>query len=92
MPVTIRIPTVLRSYSAGAAEVALEAQTVAEALTALEGSCPGICSRILDGDGRLRRYINIYVDDEDVRGANNLQTPTPDGTNISVIPAVAGGC
>ncbi len=92
MAVTVRIPTILRPYSQGSPEVTLEADTVAKALTELENRCPGICSRILDGQGRLQRFVNVYVDDEDVRGSNSLNTPTPDGASISVIPAVAGGC
>ena len=92
MAVTVRIPTILRPYSQGAPEVTLEAGTVAEALNELDNRCPGICSRILDGQGQLGRFVNVYVDDEDVRGSNNLDTPIPDGASISVIPAVAGGC
>lgn len=92
MPVTVRIPTVLRTYTAGAAEVSLNTGTVGEAFTALECDFPGICSRILDDDGKLRRFINVYVEDEDIRGADSLGTVTPDGSKISVIPAVAGGC
>ncbi|MFI9075283.1 MoaD/ThiS family protein [Streptomyces sioyaensis] len=92
MPVTVRIPTVLRTYTAGAAEVSLNTGTVGEAFTALEDDFPGICSRILDDDGKLRRFINVYVEDEDIRGADSLGTVTPDGSKISVIPAVAGGC
>jgi molybdopterin synthase sulfur carrier subunit len=92
MPVTVRIPTILRPYTGGAAEVPLDARTVGEALQALENRCPGVCSRILDNDGKLRRFVNVYVNDEDVRGADNLGTPTPDGASITVIPAVAGGC
>ncbi|MEV6564983.1 MoaD/ThiS family protein [Streptomyces kronopolitis] len=92
MPVTVRIPTVLRSYTAGAAEVSLNTGTVGEAFTALEGDFPGICARILDDDGKLRRFINVYVEDEDIRAADSLRTATPDGSLITVIPAVAGGC
>ncbi|MBT2369952.1 MoaD/ThiS family protein [Streptomyces sp. ISL-10] len=92
MAVTVRIPTILRSYTAGAAEVSLSSGTVGEAFTALEGRFPGICSRILDTEGKLRRFINVYVEDDDIRGAEDLQTATPDGSSVTIIPAVAGGC
>lgn len=92
MAVTVRIPTILRSYTAGAAEVPLSSGTVGEAFSALEGRFPGICSRILDAEGKLRRFINVYVEDDDIRGAENLQTATPDGSRVTIIPAVAGGC
>ncbi|MEU5211813.1 MoaD/ThiS family protein [Streptomyces sp. NPDC020742] len=92
MAVTVRIPTVLRSYTDGASEVSLVSGTVGEALTVLEDRFPGICSRILDADGKLRRFINVYVENDDIRGADNLRTATPDGSSLSIIPAVAGGC
>jgi molybdopterin synthase sulfur carrier subunit len=93
MSVTVRIPTILRTYTAGAAEVALapEPATLAGVLDALESTAPGISGRILDADGRLRRFVNVYVDDEDARFLDGLATPTPAGSSISVIPAVAGG-
>lgn len=91
MSVTIRIPTILRNLTGGAAEVTAEGSTLAEVLTALETDHPGIRARVVDDEGRLRRFVNIYVDDDDVRFAQGLDTPTPDGTKVSVIPAVAGG-
>ncbi|MFK0111603.1 MoaD/ThiS family protein [Streptomyces sp. NPDC091217] len=91
MAVTVRIPTILRSYTAGSAMVSVDAHTVEEALTALEGDYPGISSRILDDEGKLRRFVNVYVGEEDIRGADNLKTRIPDGSNVTVIPAVAGG-
>jgi sulfur-carrier protein len=89
--VTVRVPTILRTYTGGAAEVAVEAATLAEVVAALEAAHPGIAARVLDDEGRLRRFVNVYVGDEDVRFADGLGTATPDGSTVSVIPAVAGG-
>jgi molybdopterin converting factor small subunit len=95
--VVVRIPTILRSYTGGAAEVEVSppagdgGPTLASVLDALERAHPGIRARVLDEQGRLRRFVNVYVDDDDVRFAQGLDTPTPDGTKVSVIPAVAGG-
>jgi sulfur-carrier protein len=91
MSVTVRVPTILRTYTAGAPEVAVDGATLADVITALEAAHPGIGPRVLDEEGRLRRFVNVYVGDEDVRFASGLQTPTPDGSTVSVIPAVAGG-
>jgi molybdopterin converting factor small subunit len=92
MSVTVRIPTILRPLTAGAAEVTVdEAATLADVLDRLEADHPGLRTRVLDDDGKLRRFVNIYVNDDDVRFASGLQTPTPDGASVSIIPAVAGG-
>jgi molybdopterin synthase sulfur carrier subunit len=88
---SVRIPTILRTYTAGASEVTADGATLAEVLDDLEASYAGIRGRILDDQGELRRFVNVYVGNDDVRFLDNLQTPTPDGTQISVIPAVAGG-
>jgi molybdopterin converting factor small subunit len=85
------VPTILRTYTGGAAEVAVEGATLADVVDALETAHPGIAARVLDDDGRLRRFVNVYVGDEDVRFADGLGTATPDGSTVSVIPAVAGG-
>jgi molybdopterin synthase sulfur carrier subunit len=92
MSVSVRIPTILRTYTDGAAEVTAEGATLAEVVESLEKSYPGIAARVLDDTGKLRRFVNVYVNDDDVRFADGLQTATPDGANVSVIPAVAGGC
>jgi sulfur-carrier protein len=89
--VTVRVPTILRNYTGGQPEVHVEGATLAEVVTALESSYPGIGPRVLDDDGKLRRFVNVYVGDEDVRFADGLGTVTPDGVTVSVIPAVAGG-
>lgn len=91
MSVTVRVPTILRTYTGGAAEVPAEGATLAEVVASLDARYPGIGARVLDGEGRLRRFVNVYVGDEDVRFADGLGTPTPDGSEVSVIPAVAGG-
>jgi sulfur-carrier protein len=88
---SVRIPTILRSYTDGESEVSADGATLAEVLDDLDSSYAGIKARILDDQGALRRFVNVYVGNEDVRFLDNLQTPTPDGTKISVIPAVAGG-
>lgn len=93
MSVTVRIPTILRSYTAGAATVSVAPAepTLAGTLAELESQYPGISGRILDESGALRRFVNLYVNDEDVRFEQGLQSATPDGCQISIIPAVAGG-
>ena len=92
MAVSVRIPTILRTYTAGSAEVSVEAATLGEVIDALEAAHPGLRDRVLDESGKLRRFVNVYVDDDDVRFAEGLATPTKDGANVSIIPAVAGGC
>jgi len=91
MTVSVRIPTILRSYTADQSQVTADGATLTEVLDSLEASFPGIKARVVDDAGALRRFVNIYVAEEDVRFANGLDTPTPDGTQISIIPAVAGG-
>jgi molybdopterin converting factor small subunit len=88
---TVRIPTILRTYTEGESEVTASGATLAEVLDDLDANFSGIKGRILDDQGELRRFVNVYVGNDDVRFLDNLQTPTPDGTQISVIPAVAGG-
>ncbi len=91
MPVTVRIPTILRTYTGGASEVSAEGSTLAEVLDDLERNHTGIKARVLDETGSLRRFVNVYVGNDDVRFLDGLETPTPEGSSISVIPAVAGG-
>ena len=91
MSVSVRIPTILRTYTGGESEVAAAGDTLADVLDDLDQSYSGIKGRILDDSGELRRFVNVYVGNDDVRFLDNLDTPTPDGTQISVIPAVAGG-
>ena len=89
--VSVRVPTILRTYTGGASEVTASGTTLAEVIDSLEASYPGIRGRVIDDAGKLRRFVNVYVGDEDVRFADGLATPTPAGSSVSVIPAVAGG-
>jgi len=89
--VSVRIPTILRTYTGGESEVTATGTTLAEVLEDLDARFSGIKGRILDETGELRRFVNVYVGSEDVRFLDSLATATPDGTQISVIPAVAGG-
>ena len=91
MSVSVRIPTILRTYTGGESEVSVEGGTLSEVIDSLDSSYSGIKGRILDEAGQIRRFVNVYVGNDDVRFLDNLDTATPDGTQISVIPAVAGG-
>ena len=91
MSVSVRIPTILRTYTGGASEVTAEGATLSEVLDDLDASYSGIRARILDDQGAIRRFVNVYVGNDDVRFLDALDTKTPDGSQISVIPAVAGG-
>jgi sulfur-carrier protein len=91
MSVSVRIPTILRTYTGGESEVSAEGNTLGAVLDDLDTNYSGIKGRVLDEGGELRRFVNVYVGNDDVRFLDNLETPTPDGTQISVIPAVAGG-
>ncbi|SDR82780.1 Molybdopterin converting factor, small subunit [Friedmanniella luteola] len=91
MSATVRIPTILRTYTAGAGEVSADGGTLAELLDSLEAHHQGIRARILDDAGQLRRFVNVYVGDEDVRFSGGLEAPVPEGAKVSIIPAVAGG-
>jgi sulfur-carrier protein len=89
--VTVRIPTILRQLTGGAAEVTADGATLADVLKSVDAAHPGVAGRVLDEEGKIRRFVNVYVGDEDVRFASGLETPTPDGVTVSIIPAVAGG-
>ena len=91
MTVQVRIPTILRSYTAGAAEVTTAEGTLREVIAGLDAAYPGLAGRILDEGGQLRRFVNVYVGEEDVRFAQGLDTPVAGGARVSLIPAVAGG-
>ena len=91
MAVTIRVPTTLRTLTAGESEIHVEPGTVKSVLGALEEKHPGFAERLLDPDGNLRRFVNVFVDDDDVRYLDGLETTVPDGVTVSIIPAVAGG-
>jgi molybdopterin converting factor small subunit len=89
--VIVRIPTQLRNLSDGAAEVPVDATTVSEALKALDAQHPGFEERLFDDSGSLRRFVNVFLAEEDIRFLNGVDTPVADGEVVSIIPAVAGG-
>ncbi len=91
MAVTVRIPTTLRPLSGGNSTVEVEPGTLAEVVKALDGAHPGLQDRLLDEHGALRRFVNVFVDDDDVRYLDGLDTKVPAGQTVSIIPAVAGG-
>lgn len=91
MSVTVRIPTQLRELSGGAAEVSLDSGSLAEVLVSLEANHPGFRGRLFGDDGELRRFVNVFVADEDIRFLDGLGTPVADGEVVSIVPAVAGG-
>jgi molybdopterin converting factor small subunit len=92
MSASVRIPTILRTYTGGQAEVTAEGATLGEVIESLEKNHAGISARVLDDTGKLRRFVNVYVNDDDVRFSDGLATAVPDGASVSIIPAVAGGC
>ncbi|MEQ1703245.1 MAG: MoaD/ThiS family protein [Ilumatobacteraceae bacterium] len=91
MAVTVRIPTTLRPLAGGSSTVQVEGATLTEVITNLEAAHPGFADRLLDESGALRKFVNLFVADDDVRYLDGLATATPVGTTVSIIPAVAGG-
>lgn len=91
MSVTIRIPTQLRPLAGGDATVSASGSTVAEALKGLEAAHPGFNDRLFDESGKLRRFVNVFLAEEDIRFLDGLETVVPDGATLSIVPAVAGG-
>lgn len=91
MAVTVRIPTTLRPLSGGTTTVEVPSGTLADVIGALDAAHAGFRDRLLDDDGHLRRFVNLFVDDDDVRYLDGLDTKVPDGQTVSIIPAVAGG-
>jgi molybdopterin converting factor small subunit len=92
MSVTVRLPSQLRVLVGGSAEVVVEATNVREAIAAVELLHPGLATRVLDDAGEIRRFVNVFVADEDVRFLEGLDTALPAGSVVSLVPAVAGGC
>lgn len=91
MPVTVRIPTPLRSIAKGHAEVKATGGSVADVVEDLERQFPGLRERLVDESGELRRFINIYVNEEDIRFLQGKKTGLKDGDQVSIVPAIAGG-
>jgi sulfur-carrier protein len=91
MSVTVRIPTTMRPLTGGEKQVSVETGTLSDVIAALEAAHPGLGERLLDDDGGLRKFVNVFVDDDDVRYLDGLDTKVADGLTVSIIPAVAGG-
>ncbi len=91
MAATVRIPTTMRPLTGGEKQVPVEPGTLSEVIAALETAHPGMGERLLDDDGSLRKFVNVFVDDDDVRYLDGLETAVDDGITVSIIPAVAGG-
>jgi sulfur-carrier protein len=90
MAIEVRIPTILRSYTGGAKSVQGAGSTLGELLINLDAEHGGLRERLVDGE-KLRRFVNVYLNDEDVRFLGGLETPVADGDTVTVLPAVAGG-
>lgn len=91
MSVVVRVPTALRTLTAGEAQVTVQGTSVAEVVASLEKKYPGIRGRLVDEHGDLRRFVNVYVGEEDIRFMEGIETSVPSGATVSIIPAVAGG-
>lgn len=91
MGITVRIPTPLRRLANGQGEVNIEAKTIREAIEALEANYPGFKERLVDENGELRRFVNLYLNDEDIRFLKGIDTELKDGDTLSIVPAIAGG-
>ncbi len=91
MSVTVRVPPVFRTMTAGQSQVSVEGATVAEVLANLDAAHPGFSDKLLDDEGKLVRYVNVFVDDDDVRFLDGMDTSVPDGVTVSIMQAVAGG-
>jgi molybdopterin converting factor small subunit len=87
----VRIPTQLRTLTGGSSEVTVDGSTVAEVLKALDAAHPGFADRLFDESGVLRRFVNVFVADEDIRFQQGVDTPVGSGQTVSIVPAVAGG-
>jgi sulfur-carrier protein len=91
MTVTVKLPTILRKHAGGEARVGADGATLAEVLDDLESRYPGITKNVISDDGGLHRFINVYVNDEDVRYLGSLETNVSESDTVSILPAVAGG-
>ncbi len=91
MPVTVRIPTPLRTITKGTAEVQAKGDTVVDLVQDLERQFPGLRERLMDESGEIRRFINIYLNEEDIRFLQGKATALKDGDSVSIVPAIAGG-
>jgi len=92
MAVTVNIPTPLRKLTNNESEVSIEAGSVGDLVDALDAAYSGIAEKLLDEKGDIRRYVNVFVNDEDIRFLDGMGTTLKDGDNVSIVPAIAGGC
>ena len=92
MAVTIRIPTPLRKFTNDQADVEIEGGTVGALIENLDAQYTGIKERIMDESGAIRRFVNVYVNEEDIRFLDGRDTPLKDGDQVTIVPAIAGGC
>ncbi len=92
MSAQVRIPTPLRRFTGGAEAVSADGATVGALVDHIESHHPGIKERLCDEAGEVRRFVNIFVNGEDIRFINNLDTPVNEGDEVSIVPAIAGGC
>ena len=91
MPVLVRIPTPLRKFTGGQESVQASGASIAAVIESLEKNHPGLRDRICEADGRVRRFVNVYVNGDDIRFLDNLGSAVKDGDEISIVPAIAGG-
>ena len=91
MPIQVRIPTPLRKFTGGAESVTATGTTIGAVVQDLESRHPGLKERLCDDSGKVRRFVNLYVNGDDIRFMNSLDTPVKDGDEISIVPAIAGG-
>ena len=91
MSATVRIPTPLRSFTGGVSELTVAPGPLSSVLTELDTTYPGLGAKVLDESGALRRFVNVYVGEDDVRFLSGLDTEVSDGASVSIVPAVAGG-
>ena len=92
MGVTVRIPTPLRQFTGDRADVEVSGTTIGEVVDNLEAQHPGIKERVMDEEGAVRRFVNIYVNEEDIRFLDGTKTPLKEGDQVTIVPAIAGGC
>ena len=91
MPVLVNLPTVLRSHAGGERTISLEGETVGAVLTALVAQYPGMTGQVIDDSGSLHKFVNVYLNDDDVRYLSGVDTPVGASDELSILPAVAGG-
>src|SRR4051795_4353735 len=91
MAVTVRVPTALRSFAGGKSEIDAEPGTIGSVLDEVDAAHPGFKARLTDDDGKLKRFVNVFLADDDVRYLQGMDTPVAEGQTVSIVPAVAGG-